>query len=328
MKILVTGANGFIGSHLVDRFLDYGHEITVISRKNSNSRWLKDLPIRNVEASYDDLKSLEIACKDVDYIYHSAGLVAAKNYDEFLKANKFAVENLLTASLNSTNNIKRFVLVSSQTVAGPSKSLNEPAREEDEPNPITSYGKSKKAGEDVAREFMSKLPVTIVRPPAVYGPRDTAIKDIFKLAKKGIGTLIGFNQKSVSLIHVNDLVRGIQLAGEADISAGETYFITSKEFYDWENIFEVMKKTFNKKMFLKVRIPHPLVLSIAYISDFFGKFSKNPPVFDYEKGIDFIQQYWICSPEKAKKDLGFISEISLEDGFRSTADWYIQNKWI
>jgi len=328
VKVLITGATGFIGSHLAERLINSGNEVTAIVRSSSNLRWIKDLPITIVESSFFDIRSLEKLTQDVDFIYHVAGLTAAKNYQEFYKANCLATENLLNACLNSNTKLKKFILVSSQTVAGPAKSKDRPSKEEDAPSPLTSYGKSKKEGEDIAKKFMDKLPITIVRPPAVYGPRDTAIKDIFKTAKAGLGALIGFNQKSVSLIHSSDLVRGIELAGISDVSAGQIYFITSNSFYTWSEVMGIMKKIFDKKFFVKLKIPHSIVLSIAGISGFFGKFSSKPPVFDYEKGIDFIQNYWICSPEKAKKELGFVSEINIEEGLKETAEWYLKNHWI
>lgn len=328
MKALITGATGFIGSHLTERLLADGYEITVIVRKSSNRKWLKDLPIKIVECSFENLSEIEKVVSEQDYIFHVAGLTAAKSYVEFLKANRDVTENLLKACVNVNNNLKRFVLVSSQTVAGPAKSLDQPCLESDIPNPITSYGKSKKEGEDIAIKFMDRLPITIVRPPAVYGPRDTAIKDIFKTVKFGIGTLIGCNNKYVSLIHSEDLVRGIILAGISDNSIGEIYFITSNQFYTWTQIMDTMKSVFKKRFFIKIRIPHFFVLTLAFISGFLGKFSKKPPVFDYEKGIDFIQNFWICSPDKAKKDFGFFSEINLQKGIHDTADWYLKNKWI
>jgi len=328
VKILITGATGFIGSHLVDRFLTNNNDIKVIVRKSSNLRWIENLPVELSYASFYDISALEEVVKDVDYVYHVAGLTAAKNYDEFLKANRDATKNLLQACLNVNSNLKKFVLISSQTVAGPSRSFDLPVTENDTPHPITSYGKSKKEGEDVAISFMSQLPITIVRPPAVYGPRDTAIKDIFKTAKAGLGVLIGFSKKYVSLIHSTDLVRGIELAGTSEKSTGQIYFITSSRFYTWNEIMDLMKKVMNKKMFVTLKLPHFLILSIAWISGFLGKFSAKPPVFDYEKGIDFIQDYWTSSPMKAKEELGFVSEISIEDGIKETFQWYIDNKWI
>jgi len=328
VKVLITGATGFIGSHLADKLLEKGYTVIATIRKTSNLQWLVDKPIQLIEASLDDKAKLRHIVKDVDYVYNVAGVIAAKSYEDFLRANRDGTRNLIEAVYEANPNIKRFVQISSQAVAGPTASLDAPVKESDECHPITSYGKSKKEGEDVVLSYKDKLPITIVRPPSVYGPRDPAIRDIFRIGKMGLGPLMGFNDKYVSLIHCEDLVRGIILAGESEKSIGEIYFITSKEFYNWPRIMEVLKIALGKKLFLKIRIPQPLVLGAGGISEFFGNFSKKPPVFDKEKALDFIQDYWICSPEKAKKDLGFESQIELQDGFNETAKWYIDNKWI
>ncbi len=328
MKILVTGATGFIGSHLVDYLIELGYDVRATIRKTSNLQWLKDKKIELIETNLNSIDDTIEAVSGVDYIYHIAGLVAAKNYNTFLKANRDATATILKACEQSNPNLRRFVLVSSQTVAGPSSSLENPQTEDDVPRPITSYGKSKLEGEKITLSYSEKIPITIVRPPAVYGPRDTAIRDIFKIANKGIAPLIGFEDKFVSLIYVKDLVRGIVLAGESNISEGQIYFITSHQFYTWNEIMDTMKTALGRKHLLKLRIPNALVLAIARISDIIGQFSEKPPVFDYEKGIDFIQKYWICSPEKARRDLDFVSEISLEDGLTETAEWYKLMNWI
>lgn len=328
MKILVTGATGFIGSHLVDNLLELGYDVRATIRKTSNLQWLEGKKVELIEANLNSIDDTIKAVKDVDYVYHVAGLVAAQNYQDFLKANRDATETLLKACEQVNPNLQRFVLVSSQTVSGPSSSLDNPQTEDDIPKPITNYGRSKLEGERVTLNFIEKLPVTIVRPPAVYGPRDTAIKDIFKLANKGIAPLIGFDDKFVSLIYIQDLVKGIILAGESNISEGQIYFITSNQFYCWNEIMDSMKTALNKQRFFKLRIPNTLVLGAAAISEFLGRFSDKPPVFDYEKGIDFIQKYWICSPEKARRDLDFVSEVSLDDGLTETAEWYKYMKWI
>ncbi|MCE5304797.1 MAG: NAD-dependent epimerase/dehydratase family protein [Chloroherpetonaceae bacterium] len=328
MKILITGATGFIGSHLVDRLLEKNYSIIATVRKTSNLQWLANKPIQLVEASLDDKSKLLDIVKDVDYIYNVAGVIAAKSYNDFLRANRDGTRNIIEAVYEVNPNIKRFIQVSSQAVAGPASSLDRPVKESDECHPITSYGKSKKEGEDVVRSFKDKLPITIVRPPSVYGPRDPAIRDIFRIGKMGLGPLMGLSDKYVSLIHCDDLVRGIIMAGESPNSVGETYFITSKDFHNWQQIMGVLKAALGKKAFITIKFPHPLVLAAGGVSEFFGKFSKKPPVFDKEKALDFIQDYWICSPEKAKKDLGFESQIDLQSGFNETAKWYKDNKWI
>jgi nucleoside-diphosphate-sugar epimerase len=327
MKALVTGATGFIGSHVADKLLSKGYEVRCIVRKSSNLRWLENKPIELGNASLDDKESLKSALKDIDIVFHVAGLTFAKNYDEFLKGNRDGTRNLLEAIDETQTKISRFLHVSSQTVAGPSDALENPKTEDMPPKPLTSYGKSKKAAEDEVHKFKGKIPYTIVRAPAVFGPRDTAIFDIFKIAKYGLGTLIGFDKKYVSLIHSDDLTRGMIEAAESSNTIDETYFISSEEFYTWDKVIPEIGKAFGKNI-LKLKIPHAVVLGLAGVSEFFGKFSKKPPVFNYEKGIDFIQSYWTCSVDKAKKDFGYSQKMSLEDGIKDTVRWYQENKWL
>lgn len=328
MKALVTGATGFIGSQVVDYLLERGYQVRCTIRKSSNTRWLENKPVELIEASLSDLNALEKAVSGVDYIFHIAGVTAASNYDTFLKANRDGTSNLLKAVENAAPNLKRFLHCSSLTVSGPAESLDNPITEEMPLKPITSYGKSKKAGEDEVQKYMNKFPITIVRPHAVYGPRDEDILDIFKTVNSGIGTLIGFTPKYVSLVHSYDLARGIIDAAESDKTIGEAYNLSSEKPYTWQEIMPEMKKALGKSFYIPLKIPHFLVLSIAGLSGFVGKFMKNPPVFNYDKGVDFIQPYWISSVAKAKRDFGYSQQISLEQGMKITADWYKQQGWL
>lgn len=328
MKVLVTGATGFIGSHVADKLLAKGYYVRCIARKTSNLRWLDGKNFEIVEASLDNPESLIKAVEGVDYVYHVAGLTFARNYEEFLKGNRDATANLISVVEKHAPNIKRFLFVSSQTVVGPAKSLYEPVDETTPRNPITSYGRSKKEAEDVVLSYKDKIPFTILRAPAVYGPRDTAIYDIFRTVKMGLGTMVGFRDKYISLIHSEDLSRGIIEAAESEKTKDEIYFVSSEEFYTWKQLINIIAEKMNKKFVLKIRLPHFIVLTVAAISEFLGKFSDKPPVFNYEKGIDFIQDYWICSTEKAKRDFGYRQMMSIEDGMQNTIEWYKQNKWL
>lgn len=328
MKALVTGGTGFIGSHVVEKLLDLGFDVRCIIRETSNLRWLEGKTVELFEATLFDKVSLQKAVIGVDYIFHIAGLTFAKDINEFMKGNKEATQNLLEVAFEHTSNLKRFIFLSSQTVTGPAKSLDLPVDESTICNPITSYGKSKKATEDEILKYMHKFPITIIRAPAVYGPREEAIYAIFKSVKFGLATMVGFKPKYVSLIHSEDLSRGIVEAALTENTAGQIYFVSSDEFYTWGRLIPLIAEKMNKKFVLKLKLPHFLVLATAGISEFFGKFAKHPPVFNYEKGIDFIQDYWICSIEKAKKDFGFRQKVSIEDGIQGTIDWYKENKWL
>ncbi|MGE5480969.1 MAG: NAD-dependent epimerase/dehydratase family protein [Chloroflexota bacterium] len=328
MKTLVTGATGFIGSHLIDLLLEKNYDVVATVRKTSNLRWLKDKPVRTIDGGAFDSDSLKAELRDADIIFHVAGVTFGSAEEDFMKGNRDATSKLLETAANHCRNLKKFVFVSSQTVAGPSASLDRPVTEDMAPNPLTAYARSKKAAEDVVLQYRDKLPITILRAPAVYGPRDEAIFPIFKSVKMGLATLIGFNNKYLSLMHGIDLCRGIYSAAMSERTTGEIYFITSSKFYSWSEVMTEIKNAFGRKNVLMIRLPHSIVLAAAAATQFAGKFMKKPPVFNYEKGVDFIQDYWICSPEKARRDFGFEQTMTLAEGVRDAVEWYKRNKWL
>lgn len=326
MQILITGATGFIGSHLAERLHAKGYALKCLVRKTSNLVWLKDM---NIEYIYGDLHDTEVlrkAVAQVDYIYHLAGVTKAKTRAEYFAGNHTATKNLLDAALSHSSNLKRFVHVSSQAAVGPSEQ-GIPVDEQTAFHPITTYGVSKMEAEKECINRMDKLPVTIVRPPAVYGPRDKDVFAFFSSMSKGLQPMIGFNNKEVSLIHVKDLVDGIVLAGEHTKAAGQTYFISSERFYNWKEVGEVTAGAMKKRA-LRLRIPEFIVYTIAAFSELFGLLSRKPVLLNFEKARDIVQDAWTCSIKKAKDELGFKESQTLEEGIRNTVEWYYRNGWL
>lgn len=323
---VVTGANGFVGSHLVDYLLEKGNHVRCITRKTSDLKWLKDKDVEIFDGGLFDKESLRKAFRDAEYIYHVAGVVKSKRPEGYFKGNVDTTKSLLEVAVEFKDNIKKFLIVSSQTAAGPSYN-EKPVDEEDDPHPITTYGRSKLAQENLAREYMDKLPITICRAPAVYGERDTEIFIFFQTFAKGLFTTIGFDKKLISLIHVKDLVRGFLLAGESPDSAGEIYFISSEKFYTWEEIGEITKGVMGRKP-LHVKVPHTIVYSLAALAQFFALFSSKPATLNIEKARDITRHAWICSTLKAVNELGYHQEISIEEGIRRTVAWYKDAGWL
>lgn len=326
MKTLVTGGTGFVGSHLVDHLLEKNYSVRCLIRKSSDTKWLTGKPVEFVYGDLFDAEALREAVSGVDYIYHSAGVTKAKTKEGYYNGNSVGTRNLLDATLRHNPGLKRFVHISSQAAVGPSESST-PITEDRAANPLTTYGKSKWQAEVECRKMFDKLPVTIVRPPVVYGERDKDVFEFFNTYSKGLQPMVGFNEKLVSMIHAVDLVRGIVMAGESDRSKGETYFITSSELYGWKQIGEATRQVMNKKA-LRVRLPEFLVYVIAAFAEFFSFFSSQPALINFEKAKDMVQDYWTCSHEKAKRDLGFVQQISLENGIRRTVEWYRMQGWL
>lgn len=323
---VVTGASGFVGSHLVDLLLQKGHHVKCILRKSSSTRWLDGKPVEIVTCGLYDKEALKPVLKDADYLFHVAGIVKAKDWEGYYKGNVETTKNLLETVKEVNTSIKRMIIVSSLTACGPSLD-GEPVNELTPPHPITRYGKSKYEEEKLANKFMNSIPITIIMPHAVYGERDTEIYQFFKTYKGGLLPLIGFNQKKLNLVHVADLVDGIYLASQSEKAIGQKYFIASEEIYDWPTIGRAISKAFGKKA-LTIRLPHFIVYTVAVFAEFFSLFSKNAATFNIEKAKDWVQANWTCSVKKAMDDFGFRQKVFLDDGIKRTIDWYREMKWL
>jgi dihydroflavonol-4-reductase len=323
---IVTGANGFVGSHLVDLLLGKNYKVRCLVRKTSNMRWLEGKDIEVIDTGLFDVNGLRKAFKDASYIFHVAGVVKSKKPEGYFKGNVDTTRNLLDTTLEFKDTIKRFLIVSSQTATGPSLNGNH-VNEMTECNPITTYGRSKLAEEKLAQTYMDRLPITICRAPAVYGERDTEILIFFKTFSKGLMTTIGFNTKKISLIHVLDLVNGFYLASVNDKSKNQIYFISSEKYYTWEEIGKVTSRIIGKNP-VKVKVPHSVVFSIAAVAQFFALFNSGPATLNIEKAKDITQTYWTCDTTKAVNDLGYHQQISIEEGIKRTVEWYRKMKWI
>ncbi len=323
---VVTGSNGFVGSHLVDLLINEGFLVRCIVRESSDLRWLEGKDIEIIKCGLFDKAGLATALKNADFIYHVAGVVKSKTRKGYYTGNVETTRNLLDAALEQNKNIKRIVIVSSQTVTGPSLN-SKPVNEETECAPLTTYGRSKFDEEKLALSYKDKLPITICRAPAVYGERDTEIFIYFQNFAKGITTKIGFDKKILSLIHVADLVDGFYKAAMSEKAKGEIYFISSEKYYSWDEINAITSKVLNKKV-IKILVPHFLVYTLAAIAQFFSLFSSKAATLNLEKAKDLVQYAWICDTSKAMRDFDYRQNVSMEEGIKRTCEWYKEIKWI
>lgn len=326
VNALVTGSTGFIGSHLVERLLAKNYTIRCLVRRSSDRTWLEGKPVELVFGDLFDHTALRQAVTGVDYVYHSAGVTKAKKKEDYYRGNATGTHNILEAVSEHNPRLKRFVHISSQAAVGPSESKT-PITEEAPAHPLTTYGKSKWNAEQECHAAASKIPITICRPPAVYGPRDKDVFEFFNTMSKGLQPMVGFSEKFVSLIHVADLVRGFVLAGESEKAAGQTYFISSNEAYGWKEVGEVTRAVMNTRA-LRIRIPAFGVYTVAAFAEFFSLFSAKPALINFEKARDMVQDYWTCDSSKARRDFGYEQQVSLENGIRETVNWYKNHGWL
>lgn len=322
----VTGGTGFIGSHLVERLLSKGYTVRCLIRNPQKLGYLKDLPIEIFEGDLFSTYALEKGIEGAQYVFHVAGVVAAKKKEEFFRYNRDGTRNVVETTARVSPKIKKFIHISSQTAVGPGEGKN-PVNESTLPHPITTYGKSKLASEREVMVFKDKIPVTILRVAAVYGPRDAATFDYFKSAQRGLELLIGFHDTYVSLVQSRDIVSGIILAAESKKSDGQIYFLGSERYYTWDEIGYVTKSVLNRNL-LRIRVPKPLVFVVGAVSQLVSRFKEKPSVLNFEKAYDLTQDNWCCDITKAKTELGYAQQVPLEEGIRETIKWYIDNKWM
>ena len=332
MKAYVTGGTGFIGSHLVERLVDQGYHVTCLIRQTSNLRWLDHLlatkspQVELVMGDLHDVDTLAQHVRDADLVFHLAGLTKAPDAATYDRVNAEGTKNLIEACLAAQTNLDRFVYCSSLAAVGPSRDTT-PNTEDVTPQPLTDYGSSKLKGELIIREYADQLPITIIRPPAVYGPRDVDIFLFFQMINRGIMPILGDADKLLSLVHVKDLVAGIYMAAVSKRAVGETYFLTDGDIHTWLGIERVIADALEMRP-LKVKVPLLLLNFISILTEAAAKITRQAPTLNRQRVRDLKQRFWICDSTKAQKELGYRPTYLLQKGMQETADWYRANGWL
>lgn len=325
-KVLITGASGFVGYHLIKEALNNNLEVFAAVRKSSNVGHLKDFDINYIDLAYNDPVSLkkDMEEKQFSYIIHAAGVTRARTVEEYNTINADYTFNLAKAAVDAEINLKKFVLVSSLAAIGPLNNVNDIINEESIPNPVTAYGASKLLAEQKLKT-LRMLNYTILRPTAVYGPRDTGIFIFFKQLSKGIEGYIGRSEQRLSFIYVTDLARAcVQALNSGDKT---TYNLSDGKSYSKYDLGIEARKTLTGKT-LKFHIPVNFMKILASIAEKVSNLKGEAPIINREKLNELIAVNWICDIEKAEKELDFIPQYDLSHGVEETLNWYKQHKWL
>jgi len=224
------------------------------------------------------------------------------------------------------SSIKRVLVTSSMAATGYAE-MGSDVDENSPLRPIEPYGDSKVAQEEVAKEYADRVPSTIVRPPGVYGPRDTEIFAFFKAINNGVSAMMGFTPKEMSLIHVRDLVQGMFQAATNENSVGEVYFLGSLECYNWKQLGDYASKAMNKKTWT-IKIPHFVIFILGFFGQILESWFGMDVALNKDRAYRITRPSWYCNSGKAVKELGFQQTVPIEEGFKSTIDWYKEKGWL
>lgn len=327
MKVLVTGGTGFIGSHMVELLIRKGHDVVCLVRDESSLKHLHGMAVRTV--GIGQLRTELSEENHVDVVMHLAGATRGVDYDSYRTANVGLTSLLLElcSARQDCEPLTRFVLVSSQAAAGPCRSDAMPVTEADAGEPISLYGRSKLEAEQIAHTFSGCLALTVIRPPTVFGPRDRDVLGVFQCARFRVAPCLAGPDRSVSIIYVEDLVDGILTAALSPRAVGQTYFLANPEPVVWREFCVRVARVMGYRA-VPVPIPLAAMKLAARAGDLVGKVSGAATLFRSEKLEEMKQIAWVCSAEKALRELNWQAATPLDEAIAKTAEWYKTHGWI
>jgi len=326
LKALVTGATGFIGSHLVEALVQRGTQVRCLVRNKKHLGWVKDSPVEFVVGNCQEKNSLKQGVKDVDQVFHLAGATTAVKEKTYFQVNALGTENLVQACIENNPRLQKFIYLSSQAAAGPCRSGGR-KKESDPCQPVSPYGKSKLLGEQLALSHAHEIPLLILRPSAVYGPRDKGFYALFKCLSKGIKPCLSVHDQHISMCYVQDLVRGILLAAEIQRENGEIFFLSDGQDYRMEEIGDTFAKAMEISA-LRLRLPKQILFGMALFAECFSRVSAKPSIMTRGKVGEMIQKNWLCDIARARALLGFEPRVSLARGAELAVAWYKKENWL
>ncbi len=323
---LVTGANGFVGSHICEALLKSGFAVKALVRKTSDLKNLKNIEVDLVYGDLTDYDSLPGAVEGVDFVINNGGLTKAIDKYDFEAVNTLGTKNILKAALNTKNSIKRFIQISSSAACGPSDS-KEPVNEDNIPKPVSAYGRSKLGGENAVLEFKNEFPVTVLRPSAVYGPRDKEMLSFFKAVKFRLKPTFGTGECYINFTYVKDLAEAVAQALKKNAKAGEIYFVAEKRTYSYSEAGDIISEVMGLRA-IDAHIPSAVLRVAGKISEYIAAKRNQAAIFSEDKAVELYQKYWIIDSSRIERDLGFASAISFRAGVEETVKWYKENGWL
>jgi dihydroflavonol-4-reductase len=322
MRALVTGATGFVGSHLVEALQRGSVRITALARSPAKAAVLVASGIRVVRGDLHDTEGLDQAVQDQDVVYHVAGVVAAPDETAFLRSNRDGTRNLVIAA--ERHGKPRFVLVSSLAAAGPA-AKGTPLQGTEPPRPVTAYGRSKLAAEELVRS--SSLPWSIVRPPIVYGPRDREVLKVFRLARLGIAPVFGDGRQELSAVHARDLALALVSVAGSSTTLGGTYHACHPQVFTSSELGRAVAFAMGRRV-LTIRVPNAVGRRLLAVTEASARLIGQATILTTDKANEFFQEAWTGDPAPLTRDCGWRAQYDLSNGLTDTYHWYRKAGWL
>jgi dihydroflavonol-4-reductase len=340
VRVLVTGASGFIGANLTARLVEQGDDVTCLVRATSNRDVLARLGVRFVVGDVRDPAAVRGAIDGAETVYHLAGLATAFRPVELIEVNTGGFRNVAAACAGRSTP-PTLVAVSSLSAAGPSPA-DRPRVEGDPARPVSHYGRAKRAAEVLAAEMAGRLPITIVRPPIVFGEGDLQLRDAFRsIFRYGVHLALGVARSRYSLVHVKDLVealvlcaqRGARLERESAPGASNSprgyYFVAGDEQPTFAELGRLIGAGLGRPRVRVVRTrSRTSLLAAAAVAEAVARLRGKPYIFNFDKAREALAGNWTCSPETIRRELGFAPRATFLERLRQTSDWYLRQKLI
>ncbi len=326
MKILLTGASGFVGSHILDILRRQNLPTALLLRPTSDKRFIAEhLPHVEVRpGSINDPESLQKAMTGITHVIHCAGATKAARITGFYEVNQAGTRNVVSAVNSHNGQVQRLVHISSLAAAGPA-CAQKPAREDDPPRPVSEYGKSKLAGEEEVRKHC-RAEYVILRPPAVYGPRDGEFLRLFKAVKRHLLPSMGSAQ-ALSLVFVADLAAAVVKCLDLPAAAGKTYFVAAKEVVTARAMAEEVAAQM-RVWTLPLPLPALLLWPICLAQEACSRLTGTPNVLSLQKFAELRAPGWVCDPSRLERETGCVCATGLKQGISDTLSWYRHQNWL
>jgi len=331
--ILISGATGFVGRHFVEHALEQGYRPIVLVRKSSKTNYFDEKKVPVVILSFNDPEKLVVEVKTlidtygiIDNFIHIAGLTQSLKVSDYYNVNYQITKNLIEAFSTSTTNPPKFIFVSSIAALGPGDPITfKPISEDQSPNPVTYYGKSKLMAEQFLKS-QTHMPWIILRPTIVYGPHEKNFFNLVKSLKMGFEIYVGSKKQMLSFIYVDDLVNVILKLCESKISQKD-YNLCDGESYSISTVNQVIKNELNVKT-KSIVLPTVFVRIIAFFNELVSRLTSLSPIVNQNKVNEMVQLNWLCDNSKIKEDIEFTPKFKLQEGMNKTIKWYKRNDWL